>query len=79
MNPCGFDPAHGLDGAFEFAFEGALIIHLVVKIAGGPVGLIEEFKAKTAAAGHTLRSNLKARSVQLIGGDSTDLPSGESW
>ena len=67
MNPCGLNPAHRLDRAFEFAFEGALIIHLVVKIAGRPVGLVEEFKSETAAMGNALRSNLKACRLQLAG------------
>ena len=49
MHAGGFDPAHGLNGAFELAFEGALIVHLVVEIAAGPVGLVEEFEAEAAA------------------------------
>jgi len=58
-------------------FEGALIVHLIVEIAGRPVGLSKKLKAQASAVGHDCEAIQGAR-CQAVGGTSTDLPSVQS-
>ena len=53
----------------QFAFESALIIHLLVELRSDPVGLVEELKAQAAALDAALGRGRQTRLVQLRGGN----------
>ncbi len=75
MHPHRFDIAQRLNRALEFAFERALIIHLLGKIAARPVRLVEKLEPQAPGLRHAFRSQVQARLIQLSAGTLTLVPS----
>ena len=62
-----FHFADGHDGAFQLAFNGAMIIHLFGEFAGAEVGLIEQLEADAAGFGQSRGGHLQAGFGDLVG------------
>ena len=59
MHAGGLHLLHGLDGAGELAFQGALVIDLLGKLAGAEFLVLHQLEAGLAALGQPLRSELQ--------------------
>ena len=62
----GFDFAQSGQSAFQFAFEGALVIHFFGEVGSGPVGGVEQFKAHARAARQAGGSGFETAGVEFV-------------
>jgi hypothetical protein len=61
-----FDGGDGIDGAREFAFEGALVVDLFGELAGAELLGVHQFEADGAAFGQALGGQAQARLGHLV-------------
>ncbi len=63
------DFVQGLQRAFKFAFEGALVVNLLTEVRSRPIRRVEEFEAESGVARQPLRGGFKAGGVEFVGGN----------
>jgi hypothetical protein len=65
----GFDFAQSGERAFEFAFEGALVVHFFGEVGPRPVGGVEQFKTHACAARQAGGGGFETAGVEFVFGD----------
>ena len=54
---------------FQFAFEGALVVHFFGEVGAGPVGGVEQLKTEARAAGQAGGRGLETAGIELVVGN----------
>src|SRR5208282_5104677 len=63
------DFAQSLQRAFQFAFQGALVIHFFAEVRSRPVRRVEQFKPQAGVPRQALGGGFQARGVEFVGGN----------
>ncbi len=69
MDPGALDIAHGLNGSLQFAFEGPLVVHLLIKLRLSPGDFVKDLVADPAAVRRIMGRHFEPGGVDLIRGD----------
>ena len=67
MHACRFDFSKSHDAAREFAFEGALIVDLLLKIRESEICSVENLETDSAAFRQSLTGKLDSHFGQFVG------------